>query len=66
MIFAYACEGLFGLGCDPFSKKDVQLLCSLKKRDISKGLILVSGQFDHFKPFIEHLNKTECGIYNKK
>lgn len=59
MIFAYACEGLFGLGCDPFSKKDVQLLCSLKKRDISKGLILVSGQFDHFKPFIEHLNKTE-------
>ena len=59
MIFAYPCEGVFGLGCDPYSKKDVEFLCSLKKRDISKGLILVSGNFDHFKPFINNLNRTE-------
>ena len=42
MIYAYPCEGVYGLGCDPDSKKDVFKLCELKKRSIDKGLILIS------------------------
>ena len=48
MIYAYPCEGVYGLGCDPDSKKDVFKLCELKKRSIDKGLILISGVFEHF------------------
>ena len=59
MIYAYPCEGLFGLGCDPLSKKDVIELCNLKKRSLDKGLILISGTFDHFEPYINHLNSME-------
>ena len=32
MIYAYPCEGVYGLGCDPDSKKDVFKLCELKKK----------------------------------
>ena len=49
MIYAYPCEGVYGLGCDPDSKKDVFKLCELKKRSIDKGLILISGVFEHFE-----------------
>ncbi len=66
MIYAYACEGIYGLGCNPYSKKDVELLCSLKKRSIKKGLILVSGNFEHFGPFINHLNREEIKKLNSK
>ena len=51
MIYAYPCEGVYGLGCDPDSKKDVFKLCDLKKRSTEKGLILISGVFEHFEKF---------------
>ena len=53
MIYAYPCEGVYGLGCDPDSKKDVFKLCELKKRSIDKGLILISGVFEHFEKYIK-------------
>ena len=59
MIYAYPCEGVYGLGCDPDSKKDVFKLCELKKRSIDKGLILISGVFEHFEKYINHLDKQQ-------
>ena len=59
MIYAYPCEGVYGLGCDPDSKKDVFKLCELKKRSIDKGLILISGVFEHFEKYINHLDKED-------
>ena len=52
MIYAYPCEGVYGLGCDPDSKKDVYKLCELKKRSVDKGLILISGDFEHFEKYV--------------
>ena len=59
MIYAYPCEGVYGLGCDPDSKTDVYKLCDLKKRSIDKGLILISGVFEHFEKYINHLDKPD-------
>ena len=65
MIYAYPCEGVYGLGCDPDSKKDVFKLCELKKRSIDKGLILISGVFEHFEKYINHIDKEDIPIQLK-
>ncbi len=41
-VIAYPTEAVFGLGCDPFNKSAVEKLLSLKKRAVSKGLILIT------------------------
>ena len=40
-ILLYPTEGVWGLGCNPFDLKAVKRLCSIKGRDLDKGLILV-------------------------
>ncbi|WWO96195.1 MAG: Sua5/YciO/YrdC/YwlC family protein [Candidatus Dasytiphilus stammeri] len=52
-IIAYPTEGVFGLGCDPDSKKAVMKLQSLKKRSLSKGFILVAADYQQLTPYIE-------------
>ena len=57
MIYAYPTEGVWGLGCLPDSEECVKKICFLKKRALDKGLILVSGDFSHFEPYLSHLSK---------
>ncbi|WWO96598.1 MAG: Sua5/YciO/YrdC/YwlC family protein [Candidatus Dasytiphilus stammeri] len=52
-IIAYPTEGVFGLGCDPDSKKAVMSLQTLKKRSLSKGFILVAANYQQLTPYIE-------------
>lgn len=40
-IFAYPTEGVWGLGCNPFSEKAVKKLIALKKRPENKGIIVL-------------------------
>ncbi|WWP00056.1 MAG: Sua5/YciO/YrdC/YwlC family protein [Candidatus Dasytiphilus stammeri] len=49
---AYPTESVFGLGCNPESKKAVMHLLSLKKRSIEKGFILVAADYEQIKPYI--------------
>ncbi|WWO97406.1 MAG: Sua5/YciO/YrdC/YwlC family protein [Candidatus Dasytiphilus stammeri] len=52
---AYPTESVFGLGCNPESKKAVMHLLSLKQRSIEKGFILVAADYEQIKPYIhEH------------
>ena len=51
-VIAYPTESMFGLGCDPNSKKAVKQLLNLKKRNIEKGFILVAADFDQIKMYI--------------
>lgn len=44
-VIAYPTESVYGLGCDPFNPKAVSCLLQLKKRDVGKGLILVTHDF---------------------
>ncbi|MCY3886036.1 MAG: L-threonylcarbamoyladenylate synthase [Gammaproteobacteria bacterium] len=41
-IVAHACEGVWGLACDPWSETAVTKILSIKHRDETKGLIVIA------------------------
>ena len=50
-VFAHPTEGVWGLGCNPFSEEAVENLFNLKLRPREKGVIILAGhieQLDHF------------------
>ena len=55
-VIAYPTEAVWGLGCDPTNETAVTRLLALKKRPIEKGLILISGQTEHFEPLLAPLD----------
>ena len=40
-IFAYPTEAVFGLGCNINNKSSIIKILTIKKRDASKGLIVI-------------------------
>ena len=55
-VFAYPTEGVWGLGCNPFSEKAVKKLINLKKRPKNKGIIVLAGSLQQLLPFTQHLS----------
>lgn len=62
-VFAYPTEAVFGLGCDIRNIKSIKRILDLKKRNTSKGLIVMSDNIEkvrdliddnHFKLFVEN------------
>lgn len=51
-VIAYPTEAVYGLGCDPLNLEAVLRLLSIKRRDPSKGLILVADDIKRLLPFI--------------
>jgi L-threonylcarbamoyladenylate synthase len=43
-VIAYPTEAVWGLGCDPFNEAAVMRLLAIKRREVAKGLILISGE----------------------
>ena len=41
-IFAYPTEGVWGIGCNPFSEKAVKKLILLKKRPKNKSILIAN------------------------
>lgn len=56
-VIAYATESVWGLGCDPFNESAIQRVLSLKQRPREKGLILLSGQTEHYASLLSHLSE---------
>ncbi|WOH36488.1 Sua5/YciO/YrdC/YwlC family protein [Thalassotalea fonticola] len=52
-IIAYPTEAVFGIGCDPDNPSAVECLLKLKQRSISKGLILLAGNYSQLLPYID-------------
>ncbi len=52
-VIAYPTEGVFGLGCLPQDTDAVQRLLDIKKRDPSKGLILIAANASQFDDWID-------------
>ena len=52
-VIAYPTEGVFGLGCLPDHTKAVARLLKIKRRDPSKGLILIAARADQFDRWIQ-------------
>lgn len=51
-IIAYATEGCFGIGCDPFNRQAVERLLRIKRRALGKGLILIAADRSQLTPFV--------------
>ncbi|WP_343189874.1 L-threonylcarbamoyladenylate synthase [Buchnera aphidicola] len=51
-IIIYPTESVFGLGCDPDNKQAVMNLLKIKNRDINKGLIIISSNYEYIKKYI--------------
>ena len=65
-VFAHPTEGVWGLGCNPFSSKAVENLFELKKRPKNKAVIVLAGNKNHLQPFIENLTQSEkTDLYEK-
>ena len=56
-VIAYPTEGVWGLGCDPFSQRAVDKLLNIKKRSVDQGLLLVATHIGQFDPFLEGLER---------
>lgn len=51
-VIAYATEYCFGLGCDPRNRKAVLRLLHIKRRPVSKGVILLAANSDQLAPYV--------------
>ena len=52
-VIACPTEAVWGLSCDPLNRAACMRLLSLKRRDWSKGLILVAADFEDLPTFVE-------------
>ncbi len=64
-LIAYPTEAVWGVGCDPFNSDSVARLLQLKQRSINKGMILVSGQIEHFSCYIAPLAEHKQAMLRK-
>ncbi|MGL4859459.1 MAG: Sua5/YciO/YrdC/YwlC family protein [Enterobacteriaceae bacterium] len=58
-VIAYPTEAVYGLGCDPDNQQAVMHLLQLKRRPVSKGLILVAASYSQLQPYIDETVLTE-------
>ncbi|MTW19990.1 Sua5/YciO/YrdC/YwlC family protein [Allochromatium palmeri] len=54
-VIAYPTEAVYGLGCDPWNARAVAHLLAIKRRSITKGLILIASDPEQLWPFVEPL-----------
>ena len=55
-VVAHACEGVWGLACDPFQEGAVEKILDVKQRDASKGLVLIGHDAGVFEPELTNLD----------
>jgi len=63
-VIAHPSESVWGLACDPFNPCAVAKLLTLKQRPASKGLILISGDAQHFSPLLNILPEALQARFN--
>lgn len=62
-VVAHACEGVWGLACDPFDEQAVARLLEIKRRNVSKGLIVIAADAASFGPELDALPAaTACAV----
>lgn len=55
-VVAFPTEAVWGLGCDPLNGTAITRLLQIKRRRISKGVILIAHEFAALKPFLAPLD----------
>lgn len=51
-VVAYPTEAVYGLGCDPHSRKAFDELFGLKQRPPEQGVLLIAAEFEQVAPYI--------------
>ena len=54
-VVAHACEGVWGLACDPMNQAAVLRVLQMKRRPANKGLIVIGAAATDFAPELEPL-----------
>lgn len=57
-IVAHACEGVWGLACNPWSECTLSRIMSIKDRDEAKGLIVIGHDSEVFDAEIQDLDSS--------
>ena len=52
-VFAYPTEAVYGLGCNINNKDSIKKILKIKKRDVSKGLIIISDNLEKVRELID-------------
>ena len=55
-VVAHACEGVWGLACDPWLEQAIHKILSIKQREPSKGLIVIGHSSSVFSPELDELS----------
>ena len=58
-VVCHACEGVWGLACDPFIEQAVQRILHIKDRPAAQGLIVIAAEPSQFKPELGLLTDTD-------
>ncbi len=51
-VIAYPTEGVYGLGCDPFSAASVARVAAIKGRPLGKAMIVIASAFAQVAPLL--------------
>ncbi len=57
-VIAHACEGVWGLACNPWCEPAVNRILEIKKRNASKGLIVIGHSSAVFEPELEMVDAS--------
>ena len=58
-VIAYPTEAVYGLGCDPFNESAVLHVLELKKRSVSKGLIIIAAHWEQLQSYIQPIDNEK-------
>ena len=58
-VVCHACEGVWGLACDPFDESAVSRILEIKNRPIDKGLIVIGGDAVAFQPELSAVDSKQ-------
>ena len=58
-ILIHPIESIWGIGCDAFNRQVVEQVFRLKKRDLSKGFILLAESLESIEKYIKVIGKED-------
>lgn len=64
-VIAYVTDTVWGLGALPSSKKGIEKIYEIKKREAQKPLILMSNKIDNLLPYVKPLNQKAQDLVEK-
>lgn len=64
-VIAYVTDTVWGLGCLVSSKKAVEKIYEIKKREVQKPLILMSDETYNLLDYVKPIPKTGCQLIKK-